>query len=805
MSEPKESGSKSRFRITSIIIAMAMIVGALGALIGPLTTTVSATITGDTYSGSGNFVVTQDTVYDGTNLHVYGNIYINQSSLTIRHATLTMDESSQYQHNIYVNWSYQTDRALKLKYAYLDVSNSSDNGTPMVKIIAAPFCSLWISNSTVNHTSVDFPAWLSFYVDNSTVHASRFLSASLAGGALFNVSHNTFKDCRGAFVIGTSTGGATITENTFTNITRVFPGYPDYYRGMISICGDGTTGNVSILKNHFDHIDIQGIDVSDSWSNRISYNVFENVSDSLLVDDTYGGAAAIGVSGDGKHPGLSEWSYIDNNTIKNLYGGNLLPVANPGNGSSGITAGGDAKHWKILYNSIWDVRKRAGGYQSIGIDVGGGTVADGTSSIYVCYNAIGNVSGAGVDQPGGQSKGIRVNGGGGSFNGPYLVGQIFIDRNTFQLVNESSQAIELWYMVHNIYVTNNTITLLKGYDGSGIGVYNQPSHILISDNSITMWRDVWGINLAHNHTYATVVRNTIHVLAQAHFYDQGIWAFGRGGGAIAVNDENDAIYQVGELHWTAVGDYYANNTITQESYSEFFPEYTILNCSHQITIGAPGPWPKIVLDQDAIIYSWHANFSVWGSAIELPILTRTGASTAVTVSGTEWYVDFRDTEDFYFTNVSLTPLGAASDDDVNITVDIWDPLAIGSPILSFIGEASSGTEVVFEVGGLTTGATYQVYVDGVGLASMVASGSQISFAYSVWSNHTVAVYAGATYAPPDDTLIIDPDRSPSTSDPGETSFTWTSPALIVIVSGSLLLALLLLLRRPRGRSGTRHS
>jgi len=740
MSEPQETRKPNRFRITSIIIAIAMLSGAFGLLIGSFTVNVSATITGDTYSGSGNWVITQDTEYSGTNVHVYGNIYINTGSLTIRHATLIMDESSQYQYNIYVNWSYQTDRAFKMKYAYLDVSNSSDDGIPMLKILPVPSCNVYISNSSVNHTSIQTDIGNQVWLDNSTFHSSRFMGTSMPGGSL-NISGCIFKDYTGYNLIGASSDGSIITENTFTNITQTpDPSYS--YNGMISVNGGyGASewlGNITITKNHFDKIEIGGISVLRAWSVRISDNVFDNLTSTAL-----GGAIGIMVQGEGKHSGLTQWSYVENNTFKYCagdirYGGTFAIMCTYV--AAYVTE--NPEHWYIQNNDIWNVRKLSNltdnGDGSVGIYINQGV------DIYVLNNDIGNVSssvGPYGESSGGQCNGIAVFGQ-GSMNGPFTAHEVYIRHNTIGLVANSSVGIQVTWMSQYIEISNNTIGPVEGYDSSGIGIYNQPRNILIADNTMSLWRDVWGINLAHNHTYATVVRNTLHVLAQAHFFDNGIWSFGRGGGAIAINDEMDAVYAPGELHWTAVGDLLIDNTITQESYSEFFPEYTILNCSHQITIGAPGDWPKIVLNQDAkqMIYSWHSNFSVRGPADELPIMTRTGASAAVTVSGNEWYADFRDTEAFYFTNVSLTPLGAASDDDVNITVDIWDPLTIGSPILRFIGEASAGSIVIFTLSGLESGVYYNVYVDGNRIEQIRCDSGSITFSYSgPWSEHTFEV------------------------------------------------------------------
>ena len=623
----------------------------------PIQKSRAMSITGNTYGGSGNFVITQETVYDGTNLHVYGNIYINSGSLTIRHATLTMDESSQYQNSIYVNWS-ESDRALKLKYAYLTVTNSSDNGTPMLKILPAASCNVYISNSTVNHTWIQTNDGTNAWIDNTTAHASRFYGIYGQSSGSLNISTNTWRDYAGWGMITNSVAGAVFSTNTFTNISQVEdPGFN--YRGMITVYGNGYTGNITIIKNHFDKVEIQGIKVQAAWSVRISYNTFDNLTSTLL-----GAGATEGITawGDGKHPALTPYSYIDHNTIEDIMGDPSYF------GATGISLTENAKHWYVTDNTVWNILKPSGGYESVGIGVGGGTVAGGTSLIYLERNHFGNVSGD-FDTPGGQPKAISVKGT-GSISGPFTTTNILVDRNTIDLVKNSSLGIEVRYMVSDTKVSNNTITLLRGYDSSGIGVYNEPRRIVISDNAITMWRDVWGINLAHNHTYVTVARNTIHVLAQAHFHDEGVDALWRGGGAIAIDDEDPTIYLALELHWTAVGDIISNNHIIQDDTTEYFPEYTILNCYRQITIGDPGPWPQIFLDQDAMIYSYHSNFTVWWNrGTDATIVDNFGTSYDKVASSGYWRADgFTLTTDFYFINVTLgIPMPASVSNIIGIT------------------------------------------------------------------------------------------------------------------------------------------
>jgi predicted GH43/DUF377 family glycosyl hydrolase len=95
-SERKESGSKSRFRIISIIIAGAMAMGALGALVSPSVTNVSAIF----YDGH---------AYDAA-LHVEGTSYGTQTNyqmlLIINKGVGTNSPGIVYLNNHAQNWPY---------------------------------------------------------------------------------------------------------------------------------------------------------------------------------------------------------------------------------------------------------------------------------------------------------------------------------------------------------------------------------------------------------------------------------------------------------------------------------------------------------------------------------------------------------------------------------------------------------------------------------------------------------------------------------------------------------------------------
>ena len=177
------------------------------------------------------------------------------------------------------------------------------------------------------------------------------------------------------------------------------------------------------------------------------------------------------------------------------------------------------------------------------------------------------------------------------------------------------------------------------------------------------------------------------------------------------------------------------------------------------------------------------------------------------------------TEDLYLDRLEVTGSYVEFDDlfrigttvsdssHVNITLQSWNPLLTTGTVAKWSAECENETSVTFTVYSpvFLVGRTYHVYVDTVITANIqVGSSREISLSWGTWSLHQFEIFLPVEHQIP----VEEPDtgdNNPATSTPGNPSWTWTSPALIVIVSASVLLALVLLLRRPKGRSGTRHT
>lgn len=108
------------------------------------TNMVSATITGNAYNGSGDWTITQTTVYTNENVNVFGNINITGGSLTLINTVLTINQPSAFARTILVSGGY-----LSIQSGSTIQSTNYTTGK-------------WNTNLRINN-GVDF-----LYMDNST-------------------------------------------------------------------------------------------------------------------------------------------------------------------------------------------------------------------------------------------------------------------------------------------------------------------------------------------------------------------------------------------------------------------------------------------------------------------------------------------------------------------------------------------------------------------------------------------------------------------------------------------------------------
>jgi len=696
---------RNRFRITSIIIAIVMLVGAFGVLISPFTVNVSATITGNTYSGSGNWVITSATVYTDETLTVYGNIYINTSgSLTLLNTSLTMDEPSPSEHIVIING---VSSFMKIGKDSIFTCTNATAGKVNTQINVDVFSGhLYISNATVEYTGM-YQTWLgkNDYIDNSTLKACSYVSSCSATFTDLNISYNTWKDINNSFVIVNYIHNSWITGNRFENITQ----YTRDGGGLNAIIINDASNvagayDTHIIKNHFvSPVQRQGICALVGNGVIIERNVFENIS--APAHDATDTAIGIKITGEGIYDSI--WSSINNNTFKMIYS---TPAVVPVQPSRGILGVFTSQHYEIVDNQFWTIKKttdNAGA--AMGIEYLG-------SIARINRNFFGNVTGT-IDDVWGCPAGIQLTHPTGG--DVYIQSGIQVENNTLLLVQGASNGICVWgsgTAITNpavrttlIRFANNTFGTVRDASNA-IGIYANVDNVTVADNVILdVHRNGAGIGMANNITFTIVARNTINGSNEEPLSTSVSWA-------IALAYESNS--RCGQ------GVVFENNSINIANRNGDYRDFSITRCYLK------SPAPIIYTQQDLVIYYEKSNFTVRGSSSHLPMLDDNGTYANSSVSGEIWTKTFSHwsysaTRPCWL-NVTLSNIAVAGDlSSFNLTslvVPTWT--------------ADGATAVTFTLSGLESGRMYKVYIDGAWSENLIASGGAISFTYSgPWSEH----------------------------------------------------------------------
>ena len=714
------SEKPNRFRITSIIIAIVMTLGALGVLISPATVNVSASITGDTYSGSGDWAITQATVYNGETLTVYGAITISSfGSLTLFNTHLTMDEAPVYNHNITVNAGF-----LKIGTdSILDTTNATA-GIPNCEISHNGFAYVYASNATFENIYFYLSAAAGmWYIDNSTLIGSKVYNFA---GAYGNFSSNVVQDLTAQYAITIAGTDVVCSGNSFSNITQT--GGSLDLAGMINVYD--LAYRALILKNNFPEV------VHYPAINLYGANgaiVRDNVIANMTLETAFTPLGAINVWGDGMLAGVR--GNINNNTIKMVYGWTAWPVSYA---SCGIRGMGDvpataANNWTIVDNHIWSVFRRD-------------TASEPPYGIYWCAsnatisrNSIGNVTGT-VDV-GGNPEGIFV---GGTITTSIdirnVLRDVTVSYNWIGNVSGSSNGILIGAVtngseVNGIEVAHNTVNLVKG-ESNGIGMWVGPRELYVHDNIINnVWRDSNGIRQAENSSRLLITGNHVSVISSGTMVDHNV--------------EGAITYAAYQTWWAENGD----NTILRDNQititdqdSDYFPEYNFSYARNR-----EGTPLAIIQNGSYLIQETYSNITFIGYTY-LPLLYMNGStsfdSKTITVDDSAWNTTYNrwDIGPTYspnhwgFTKIQKDDSGLSVDmssGSLNVMINSWNPSA--TTILNLTAEQISPTgEVIFTLSGLDSGVGYKVYVDGEAYA--IGTGPSFSFSYSgPWSEHEFEV------------------------------------------------------------------
>jgi hypothetical protein len=679
--------SNNRFRITSIIIAAVMLMGAFAALIGPFTINVSATITGDTYSGSGDWTITNPTVYTGETLIVYGNININgAATLTLSNTHLTIDcpaGGAQVRTiDIGMAGSPYTGGLIVTAASIIDTTNATA-GKFNVKITTGNTAYIYCDNSTLKNIYHYHDGIHANHYSNSTLEASVFYPNN--GNVPTNRGRLTF--AYDDFLNTNTTGlertsvvelivGNSINHCTFENITL-----PSHTGSTCSM--------IRSISQHTYQINDNNFGASYYGSIYIGHNAPHIQSDvqihgnyfGVMGNDYANRTQVITIAGKG-----ATTSEISENVFYDLR-----------NATFGIMFS-DIGPWVIHDNVFSNIDGTAltGLGTACGIYIA--ERAPATASVQITDNHFDRVTGPDADI-GSTGNGIFS----------YLGGNFTISGN--QLHNISSISNGIAVMAgggRNIIIENNVVTNI--FDASaGIGLYGGYGAV-VRNNTMTTLVDYscMGIRIAFAGVNQIIENNTVSGLGT------GMVGVMSSRGAYSVNGET---YGLQNAH-------FINNTVIG-TVSADYPSYNIT--------GSVATSITITLKENALIRYQNANVTVGGFETTL-LLTNQTTNYAMTYypDGTSRSFFPRPDASAHLLWATVLPISITTTDEVNVTFE---------SSLQWSANATSGT-ITFTLSGLESGRMYRLYVDGVASNLLTATGGTISFTYSgPWSEHQFEIVA----------------------------------------------------------------
>lgn len=570
-------------RIISMAVVGLMIASALIFFAQPLPSDTIpahiAGITGDAYSGSGEWVISHATVYDDVDVIVRGNVNIEAGgSLTIKNSVLTMDEG--YQYNRSIRCFYGPFTAIR---STLTATNAT-GGHPWANLTAYNTRVIHLSNCTIDHFQVKLYA-SNDWVDNCTMNASLIAATPHINKINTNISYNRFTNLSSEVPITLSQAASICTGNIIeASCTQTTNGPVIWAHGGVSTDIIGTR----IIKNH-----IQMVVHTKGILAEIPANIYisRNIIDEVYADHASYSAFGIIVSGEGKTAG-GVWSYIDNNTIKLVHSS----ASNTNHLGAGIFAEESSLHWNIFHNEVWDVVQTPNAGQACyGIEYSG-------SNAEIKWNHIMNVTGNYTASTASSScsGGIKV--GQTTTNNSY----VNTTWNSIDVTSGVSNAItygwnSIGHYTSNSVIANNTIGIVSDMS-VGIGIYLWAHHLQTFDNSINqVYLNASGVCVGHDVANLTISRNYIHVTNQG-----DLWVN-------PVSGIRVGAFTLGAEGYGSSGEncIWSENTIDKDTGVIGYPDFHIENCNDTVSSNAP----RIIVTGPTTIYTMYSSFIVSGPFI----------------------------------------------------------------------------------------------------------------------------------------------------------------------------------------------
>jgi len=663
-------------KIVSIIVGLAM------AFSGLITFSIStqnavASSTGDVYSGSGDWVITNPTTYTDEVLTVYGNITINDGgSLHLINSALTLSQNSSMYRKIHVNYASGTAPYLELDSASVIQTTNYTVGKYNAELKVSGLGYLLVDNSVLQNLWLNLVSGPGSHVQNSTLigttvwtnFAFGYESADPVVSGPYVFSDTVFRDTNTTdqTYVNLMTLGCQVTINNcaFSNITLP-SGTPDASAVVRAVYQH----NLTIVENDFNDTIYPSIYLrgSDTYP----------VADCIVSNNEYDG-----VGSDLAHYTYSNW--LRGTALRTEFSDNYFGVVR--NGSYGILITGAG--WELNDNVFNNIDATdlidTGKSLAIKIEPPGGVVIDGT--------VINNVVGPGTDL-GANAVGILAQNAGNftishsvmrnvSYSGGAIaavdsvgyngLGNITIHANTVQNVNNLATAVYFFGGTGGAITWNNVSHV--GGSCAGIMIHDTHQLVTISNNSVTdlfyepnEW-PLWQISVGAYSVCAGTVWNVT-------------FADNHASGATAIHPTYDINGELlGEAGWSG----------HMESSIDVSEDAIIRQTNSNITLVHDGGIIGIELDDTATSMSYYSN-------------------------GTSWkYIPKVDLAQHWI-NITALPMSLTTTDAVDITIDSFDMSLTEygqTPITWTAESAAPDIEVTYTFSGLESGTMFRVTQDG---------------------------------------------------------------------------------------------
>jgi hypothetical protein len=686
-------------KVMSVLVISIFVMSGLFIFTG----TTGATRTGNSYSGSGDWTITQATIYTNEIVNVFGNINITSGSLTLVNTILTMNQPSAFARTILVSGGYlsiqsgSTIQSTNYTAGKWNTNLRINNGVDY----------LYMDNSTAKNIFFDIVYAFS-HINNCTLYSCGIWNQyafdydiGVPCGNTLILYNDIFRDTT---TVGQSQHDLIMTGSNFklnycqfTNITLISPASD--YNSMIH---GSYQNNMTITHNIFASATyplffFRGDDSNSIDDLDFSYNTMYGIGGINYTYSTYGG----------EFKGTSHRTIIANNhyyTVRNgscgIYIDGVNWILNDNRfdmiDSTGLTTDGTTRGiWvqnlgncvlihRTIFNNI------LGGLIDEHPSIGICSIQAGNFTI--CHSIMRNISAF----AGGISRVDNVAHQGVS------VGNIIIFANYMDNIYNVATGM---YIEGNggATITWNNITHVNG-KSTGIQMHNTNQPVLLENNSITL------------PTYGQENTEPFHQIS--------IGAF-----SVCQSDQWNITFRNnhvtgGTIDWPsydisgekAIGGYW-----THVSASIDVSESTIIRMNGaNLTIRHNTQLLRLIIDEVPAMMKFYHD----GTSFAYYNNSGFGYSY-VNISASNVYLSVNPTEQHIHANFERDVDG----------------------VLNFSMDASGSAIATIVIYGLTDGHIYYVYVDGVSTYRLTANNGRITFEYfNAWSEHEFGIVPANAFA-----------------------------------------------------------